>query len=177
MVVPVGLTISALTVAIVALVLYILQMILGSPKIKLVFDVSELEGGRVLHCKIHNEPIMRGLPRLLRIRRGVADVTGYFSINEQGSNRVVFPGAFPYIVTHTGVKNAQRTILAASAVPVRFGIVMVTYASHEVEVYDQNVALKRGAYQVNVEVAADGELIKAQANFVVSDKHPFAYLS
>lgn len=173
---PIGLTISALAVGIVALVLYMLQMILGSPKIKLDFDVREFEDIRVLECKIFNKPITGGLPRWLRIRRGVAeDIMAHFSIKELGSNKVIFPSVVPYIVSHTGVKNAQRISLAASPFPARFGIVTVIYSKRQVEVYEENVALPHGAYYVYVRIAANGEHIEAQKNFVVGNKHPFAY--
>jgi len=175
--VPIGLTITALAVAIVALVLYILQMILGSPKIKLNFDVRELEGARVLECRIRNEPIVTGLPYLLRIRRAAVEVEALCTITEQGSDLVLFPSIFPYLVTPTGVKNTQRTILSASNVPVSFGIVTATYGSHKVEVFDQNVGIEHGAYSVRVELITEGRLIVERANFVVSDKHPFAHWS
>lgn len=177
MVVPVALTITALVVAIVALVLYILQMILGSPKIKLDFDVLELESSSSLNCRIKNEPIVTGLPHLLRIRRATAEVTGILTIREQGSNILVFGSIFPSLITHTGVKNFPPIILAASGIPVTLVIVEALYASHKVKVFGQKVALGHGAYWVNVEVRANGESITKRANFVVSDKHPFAYWS
>jgi hypothetical protein len=181
MAVPIGLTISALVVAIFALVLYVLQMIWGRPKIVLDFDVSEFEGARLLECEIHNEPIARGLLRMLRIRRMVAeDIMAYFSIKEQGSNRVVFSGDVPHIYAYTGVKS-QRISLAASPFPAIFGIVEVDYGSGVVKVFDEKlkfdeeVTLERGAYYTDIKVAADGEHIRAKRNFEVSDKHPFAY--
>jgi hypothetical protein len=170
------LAIVALAVSIVALVLYVLQAIWGKPKIRLGFDVRETKDARALLCQIYNKPIMKGLPYRLRIKRMVAeDVTADFSIKECGSNRVVFPGVVPCILSYTGVTNAQRISLPASLFPANFPIVTVDYGTGQVEVFDENVTIPPGEYCAYANVVADAEVIKAQRNFVVSDKHPFAY--
>ena len=180
MAVPVGLTISALSVAIVALVLYILQMVFGSPKMRLGFDIREVSGGRFMLCQIHNEPIAKGLPRMLRIKRTVAeDIMAYFRITELGSNKVITK-VVPFIIMHKGENKAQRISLPASPFPAKFPILQVDYSTGKVEVVDEatkNVILPLGKYSAYIDVSVDGKSIETLKILVVSDKHPFAYWS
>ena len=151
-------------------------MICGRPKITVDFDDFEVEGGRILQCKIYNYPIAKGILRLLGIRRIAAeDIMASFSIKEHGSERVVFPGAVPHIISHTGTTDAQRISLGPSPFPAKFGVVAATYAEGKVKVFEQNVVLPIGLYSACVEVVAEGKLIRMQGDFAVTDEHPFVY--
>lgn len=103
------------------------------------------------------------------------DIMASFSIKECGSDRVVFPGAVPHMISYTGTTDAQRISLAPSPFPASFGIVGAGYAESSVKVFGENMALPVGAYCACVHVMVEGEAVETQRNFVVADKHPFAY--
>lgn len=174
-----ALAITALAVSIFALTLHLLQMIWGRPQTRLEFGVHESESGigRSLCVKIFNDPITSRTLRKLGIKRQTAShVTAFFSIYEQGSNKRIVD-VVPYIITYTGTEKAQYVSLPASFFPSMFLIVWVHYATHRVEVWQQRIVLKCGAYYACIKVMAETESIEAQRNFTVSDKHPFAYWS
>jgi hypothetical protein len=171
--------VAALVIGIVALVVSLLtafRPILGKPEITTSFSVHEAENGRVLQGEIYNYPITNKRLRLLGVRRMVAeDIMAHLSIKEHGSDRVVFPGAVPHIISYTGSADAQRISLAPSPFPARFGIVVAAYAERSVKVYEEDTTLPVGVYCACVHITVEGESVEAQRDFVVTDKHPFTY--
>jgi len=178
---------AALVIGILALVIGILafivavppfiQMISGRPKISLEFDTRDVESGSFLTCQIFNRPPTSRILRILNITKMTAeDIMATFSIEEYGTQRVVFPGAVPKIITHGGPA-AQRISLPASAFPAIFGIVTVETATGKVAPCDDTtrITLEPGKYYARVEVAVGGKFISKQRAFVVTEDHPFTY--
>jgi len=155
----------------------ILQMIWGRPKVTIDVNVKEMDGARVLECRIFNYPIVRGILKLLCVRRMAAeDIVASFSIEECGSGRVVFPGAVPYIITYTDTKS-QRVGLPASPFPAAFGIVIVMYDTGEVKPFgeDTTILLAPGKYSARIDITVEGKRIVEEQEFVVCETRPFAY--
>lgn len=170
----------ALIIGIIALVMAVqpfVHMIWGRPKVTVDVNVQEMDGARVLQCRIFNYPIVRGILKLLCVRRMAAeDIVASFSIEECASGRVVFPGAVPYITTYTGTKS-QRVGLPASPFPARFGIVIVMYDTGEVKPFgeDTTTLLAPGKYCARIDITVEGKPIVEEQEFVVCETRPFAY--
>lgn len=95
----------------------VVQMIWGHPQIVLGFDVRELLDGRILQCNIWNSPILNRWLRRLCVRRMTAeDIVAHFTIKEVGTDRIVYPGIVPELITYAG-SSAQRVSLPGLLFP------------------------------------------------------------
>lgn len=87
--------VASLIIGIVALVFSVLaiptalQMFYGRPH--LTFEADDFTGpdGRILLIAIKNPPVSNRLLRLASVERESADVSGFFDIQEQGTNRIL----------------------------------------------------------------------------------------
>jgi len=169
---------AALIIGIIALVvalMNILTMIWGAPKIVIGFYPDDREDYRYLTCWLWNMPIDTGLLNFFRVRREVApDITAEFEIREQETRKVVCPLTSVEIRIQRGVK-AERISLPASFTPAMFAIVSVAKNSREVRVYkEEKQILPIGAYTAKVKLLAGPKILRAEHNFIVEDRFPFA---
>jgi hypothetical protein len=158
----------------VAFVMYLVPMILGRPKVSVWFGVSDDEEGRILNCKIMNEPLTNKTLVCLGIRRlPVEDMMAHLSIM-QGDKLITTQ--IPQIWLYNGRANAKRVKLAASYTPAAFGIVTALFKNKDVRVYeDESIVLPFGLYNAYVRVTVDGRHIERWQDFEVVDSHPFVY--
>ncbi len=155
----------------------LLQMIFGAPRIILSFGNVDMEDSCYLSCIIHNEPIDKGLLKILGVRREQAqDVTAMFEIQEQGTNKIICPPTSVKIRIQQDVL-AERISLPASFFPARFAILGVDKRNNEIRVYkEQKQLLSLGAYTAKVAVLVGPKGYAEQCNFTVEDKYPFVHL-
>lgn len=162
---------GALLIAVISL----LQMIWRAPKIVIAFETDDREDFLYLSCWFWNIPIYKGLLNILRVRREQApDVTAEFEIREQETRKVICPLTPVKIRIQRGVM-AERISLPASFTPAMFAIVGVARNSQEVRVYkEQKQILPLGAYTARVKLLVGPKLLRAEHNFTVEDRFPFA---
>ena len=153
------------------------QMIWGKPKITVDFSASNVDSGRILECRVYNPPITTGVLRLLGTTRMTSeDIMADFSIKEDGSGRVVFPGAVAQIQTFAG-SYAQRVRLLGSVFLVVFSIATCVKNECKVNPFGEHsqTTPSPGLYCACVHVVVGGKAITKQRNFVVTEEYPFAY--
>lgn len=169
---------AAFIIGIIALavaLMNVLTMIWGAPKIVIGFQPDDKEDNLYLACWLWNMPIYEGLLNILLVRREQElDVTAEFEIREQGTGKVICPPTTAKIRLQRGVME-ERISLPVSFNPAIFAIVDVSKNNQEVRVYkEQKQILPIGAYTAKVKLLAGPKRLRAEHNFIVEDRFPFA---
>jgi len=171
--------VAAFIIGIVALVVAMLaipQMIWGKPQITVSWGIDDNTlGGKVLECRIWNEPLSGKLSKFLFVwRRPIEDLTAMFDVSEYGSGQIKISHHIPKIRDFTGTY-AQRTRLPASWVHASFGIVYIKDGEKIIKLFKESsqITFDIGRYRVLVTVIADNKAIKSEATFEVSEDSPY----
>lgn len=146
----------------------ICQMIWGRPDLKLAYKTTTEQGARLLLIEIHNRPV-RGLLRLLGVRRDSVRVWAYLDIREAGTGRILL-GSGRKRLTDT-VSQAEGLAMEASD-PLPLFLVAVEHAGGAVARSEtpgdiQVVALAPGEYTAAVRVGSRDGVIGFARSFVV----------
>ena len=146
----------------------------GRPKIRIGFSDYSVQGGTVMICEIHNEPITKGILNFLRISRDVAqDVFAFFTVSGNGMSFST-PNAV-LIKTQSNVR-AERVSLPASLLPASFVIAVVDYNTRQVKLEDRAEQLADGKYTIEVVVENEGKQYRRTVELVVGQpQRPLAY--
>jgi len=169
---------AAIVISIIALVVAMLtipQMIWGKPKIVVSWGIDDTLGGKVLECRIWNEPITEKRFKCLFVwRRPIEDLTAIFDICEDGSGKIKISHCIPKIRDFTGTY-AQRIRLPASWVYASFGVVYVRDNEKTVKFFGENsqITFDIGRYKVLANTIADNKAVKSEATFEVSENKPY----
>ena len=153
------------------------QVIWGQPKIEFDFDISGVNGDKILLCRIYNRLITHRILQLLHVRRMVAeDVMAFYFIEEFESQRRICEMR-PSIESLTG-QRARCISLPPSTIPARFGIVIADkdkVVSVDKDENDIRHEFMPGLYRVCVILLVEGKAKKSCCNFGVTDSGIYMY--
>ena len=160
-----------------------LQEVFGQPKLTLSFNYAEVivpkvsQEDMILQCEVRNDPIVKGILRLLGVRRlTVEDLIAELIITDAHSGVMIF-SAVPMINTFTGIRS-QRTVLPASDIPGTFGVAYFPKETGPVYpgLSGDDPILEAGTYKVAVSLKAAGlSILTKTALFTVQQRKPYAY--
>jgi hypothetical protein len=149
-----------------------IAMYWGRPKIKIEFDLVQVDGRMVLECLLTNKPTSWFLYHIFGVERKMADdVWAGFTIKDDVTNKVI---ASPVLVplTREGCKPAAHISLPSSLLPIaRFLIALQKDDGKGVLVADENnlQKLPPGQYCTNVVILVSGKSQEATRKFVVHE--------
>jgi hypothetical protein len=157
------------------------QAIWGRPKIFIDFGTNNMKDCDYFQCNIWNTPITKGILNFIRVRRDDAkDVIAFFSIEEKGSNRVIFQTPTAVKIKTQSEQLVERASLPSSLFPISFAIIAVPKNSDKVLILHDSMddinrqLLHQGVYTVKVKVNIEGREYKKQHDLTVQNIYPFA---
>jgi len=98
------------------------QMLFGRPKLTIGFEESLEETGKVLLSFVKNETIKSSLLRRIKVEREPANILVFFTIVEQGTNKIVVNNIRGWLTAHSGASGLG--VQAAPPFPIPFTLIL-----------------------------------------------------